>query len=181
MADWKQKWEDLGKKLREHPKLEKGLYLLIVVLALLLYFTGRSSGKENQEKIETPMATEQTGTLEERLKNTLSSIQGAGKVEVLISYESSGEIVPAFSVSLQENTGDGSSSTNESRQPVTVNGSDGEGPLVLYQKEPVVRGAVIVAEGASDITVRMNLQRAAQAVLSIPSSKIEVFCMEASQ
>lgn len=92
MADWKQKWEDLGKKLREHPKLEKGLYLLIVVLALLLYFTGRSSGKENQEKTETPMATEQAGTLEERLKNTLSSIQGAGKVEVLISYESSGEI-----------------------------------------------------------------------------------------
>ena len=41
-------------------------------------------------------------------------------------------------------------------------------------------GAVIVAEGAGDIAVRLDLIRAAQALLHLPAGDIEVFVLEES-
>mgnify|MGYP006079487435 CR=1 FL=1 len=58
--------------------------------------------------------------------------------------------------------------------------SMGMGMCVLHSMgmSGLVRGAVVVAEGAQDLSVRTDLLRAAQAVLGVPSSKIEVFPME---
>ena len=39
-------------------------------------------------------------------------------------------------------------------------------------------GAVIVAQGAGDIAVRLNLLRAAETLLGLPASAVEVFEME---
>jgi len=78
-----------------------------------------------------------------------------------------------------ESSEDGRSSSSqqstESTQPATVSGSDGNEPIVLKEIEPVVRGVIVVAEGAADVTVKLDLQRAVRAVLDIPLSKIEVF------
>ena len=54
---------------------------------------------------------------------------------------------------------------------------DGGAPIVLYEKEPTVRGVVVVAEGAADFSVREKLQAAVQAATGIPVSRIEVFEM----
>lgn len=40
------------------------------------------------------------------------------------------------------------------------------------------RGAVIVSRGANDIAVRLQLLRAAQALLQLPAASIEIFPME---
>ncbi|MBQ9263886.1 MAG: hypothetical protein IJ189_06690 [Clostridia bacterium] len=45
-------------------------------------------------------------------------------------------------------------------------------------KTPV--GAVIVAQGAGDIAVRLQLQRAAQTLLGLSAQQVEVFPMEES-
>ena len=47
------------------------------------------------------------------------------------------------------------------------------------QKTP--RGAVIVSRGADDIAVRLQLQRAAQALLQLPAAAIEIFPMEETE
>ena len=39
-------------------------------------------------------------------------------------------------------------------------------------------GAVIVAEGAGDITVRLNLLRAAETLLGLDANQVDVFLME---
>ncbi|MGI6213207.1 MAG: hypothetical protein ACOYIQ_01475 [Christensenellales bacterium] len=44
--------------------------------------------------------------------------------------------------------------------------------------EPKIKGVIIVAEGAQDVAVRLNLIRAAQTVLDIKSDTIEVFVMK---
>ena len=68
-----------------------------------------------------------------------------------------------------------SSQVNETSQPATRDGADGSEPIVLYEKEPEIRGVIVVAEGASDVTVRLDLQRAVCAVLDVPISAVEVF------
>ena len=47
------------------------------------------------------------------------------------------------------------------------------------QKTPL--GAVIVSRGADDIAVRLQLQRAAQALLQLPAASIEIFPMEETE
>ena len=62
-------------------------------------------------------------------------------------------------------------------QPATVTGEEGQEAIVLYEKEPQVRGVLVVAEGAGDPSVRLDLQRAVQAVTGAPLKAIEVFEM----
>jgi stage III sporulation protein AG len=121
--------------------------------------------------------------VEERLEEILSCIRGAGKVQVMVIYDTSVEIVPAMSVDSQTSTSEtanGSGQTvnqnqSEKKTPITVSGEDGA--LVLTQKQPEIRGVIVVAEGAADISVRLNLQNAVQTVLNIDAENISVFEM----
>lgn len=45
----------------------------------------------------------------------------------------------------------------------------------------VPTGAVIVAEGAADMSVRLSLIRAARTLLGLPENAVDVFAMEAKQ
>jgi len=65
----------------------------------------------------------------------------------------------------------------EVTEPATVETGNGYAPIVLYEKEPIVRGVVVVAEGASDFSVRQKLQAAVHAATGIPIERIEVFEM----
>ena len=69
--------------------------------------------------------------------------------------------------------------TTESSEPATVSAGGSDEPIVLMEKQPVVRGVIVVAEGAADIRVKLDLQRAVKAVLDIPLSQIEVFELSA--
>ena len=69
----------------------------------------------------------------------------------------------------------------ESSRPVTVSQGGGNEALVLTEKQPIVRGVIVIAEGAADIAVRINLQNAVRTVLGIELSCIEVFEMKATE
>ena len=124
---------------------------------------------------------------EERLKNVLSCIRGAGEVEVMITYDTGAQIIPAMSTDTQtgitRSSGTGTESITENRtessRPATVSQTGGNEAIVLTEKQPVVRGVIVIAEGAADITVRMNLQNAVRTVLGVDLSCIDVFEMKA--
>lgn len=160
--------------LRAHPWLEVAFYLVLAGLAVALFLMSGNPLKK-QAKVDAPSAqTSASGdSMEERLADALSAIRGVGKVRVLISYSASEEIVPAMSVD-ESNSG---SSVSRSEEPVTVGSGSSEQAMVLMVRSPTVRGAIIIAEGAEDVAVRMDLLRAAQAILGVPSSNIEVFPM----
>jgi stage III sporulation protein AG len=173
--------------MRTDRRVEIAVYGGIAVLVIALYLLGTDleSGTKGQAQasstIQVTSAAE--ADIEQRLKEVLSCIRGAGKVEVMITYDTSREIVPAMTTSVNSTgseTSDGgknssSQQSTQSTEPATVTGSDGNSPIVLKEIEPIVRGVIVVAEGAADVSVRMDLQRAVRAVLDIPLSQIEVF------
>ena len=180
-------WQRLLRRMRADRRVELAVYGGVAVLVVALYFAGTSVGAA--EDVQTEQQTVQvqasltTDDLETRLQEVLSCIRGAGRVDVMITYDTGPEIVPAMTTNVNstgsESSEDGRSSSSqqstESTQPATVSGSDGNEPIVLKEIEPVVRGVIVVAEGAADVTVKLDLQRAVRAVLDIPLSKIEVF------
>lgn len=79
----------------------------------------------------------------------------------------------------------GSMTAEETRLSGTLSAIAGAGETrisIYYSVESgrqnVPCGAVIVSEGAGDVTVRLNLLRAAQTLLRLPAEAVEVFVAE---
>ncbi len=179
-------------RVKKSPGFVYILYAACGLIAVLLYLIGseiRCGGGTQKAHEEGNGVTERTeegrDALESRLIEVLSKIRGAGRVDVLVTYETTGEIVTATVRQTDEDVkdanGTGGSETSRSirevTEPATVETENGHKPIVLYEKEPVVRGVIVVAEGASDFTVRQKLQAAVHAAAGIPIERIEVFEM----
>ncbi len=183
----------LLEKVKGGKKLELILYGAVILTVLLLYASGlrRNRSETSADSAESYAGAEAVMTeqdLENKLASVLSCIRGAGRVEVMVTYETGAELVTAMSTSTNSNASEttdngkasASSQTTESMEPATVKGENGDTPIVLMERLPVVRGVIVVAEGAADISVKLDLQRAVQAVLDIPLSQIEVFELSAT-
>ena len=178
-------------QVKKNPKLIYALYAAVGLTAVLFYLFG-SGVRCGSKTVESPAriepAADQTGerdSLEQRLINVLSKIRGAGRVDVLVTYETNGEIVTATVRQTDEDVrnADGTSGSETSRsvhevtEPATIETGHGHEPIVLYEKQPVIRGVIVVAEGASDFSVRQKLQAAVHVATGIPIDRIEVLEM----
>jgi stage III sporulation protein AG len=121
---------------------------------------------------------------EEKLRSILSQIKGAGKVDVMITFVSGSESVPAVDVNSTENSTQekdkegGSRDIKENNKQNSIVYEENQGvkkPFVVKEILPKVKGVVIVAEGAGDAEVKNNLTRAAQALLEVAAHKVQVF------
>lgn len=188
----KQPWHKplfkLADAMKKNKKLELAVYAALLGLAAILYISTLGGGKETPAPAAAPAGTDAVAAgemqVEKRLEEILSCIRGAGAVRVMVIYDTTVEIVPAMSVDTQTSTSEtindagGTVSQNESESKTPVSGQDGA--LVLTEKQPVIRGVIVVAEGAADIAVRINLQSAVQTVLGIDLKNISVYEMKAS-
>lgn len=109
------------------------LILLAAAVMVLVITSGNVSAPQTQ-----PEGTE----LERRLASVLSSVEGAGRVKVLIYEKTAAQ---------------------------SAYGAQGD---------VTVGGVVIVADGAKDVRVSLELQRAAKAFLGIELQDIEVLSMD---
>lgn len=155
MADWKK----LKEKFRSGHMLEIGIVVLLVVVVLAVFFTSFGT---DEEKADGSSAYE--SRVEAQLENILSQVEGAGKVDVFVSFRSEGETVIATETTT---AADGSVTT----APVLVGGD----VVVLEQKNPEITGVLIVASGANDLAVRFRLLEAAASALNIDQSIIKVY------
>ena len=178
------KIKEMLKTLAETPAKKKIQYLimiLIVAIILLLYFSTLTSGNEKKEVVEELQTEQNIEDIEQKLKTILSKVEGAGEVDVVINYESSAELVPALSeqnnVSSNQSDNSSSETTNESKDIATIKEGSDVSALIIKEIQPVVRGVIIVAEGAGDIGVRLQLLEAVQTFLDVSAEKVEVLKM----
>ncbi|MEG1560160.1 MAG: hypothetical protein RRY79_05940 [Clostridia bacterium] len=169
----------LIKKMKSNKKFEIGVYVALILVAVIVYATTLNSRKNSDGTAE--VSSISTGldetSVEARLESVLSKIRGAGTVKVMITYETGTQIVPAMSENKQSSSGGSSNTESESKEPATVSKNGSNEPIVLTEVQPKIRGVIVIAEGASDISVRMDLMKAVETVLGIENSYIEVFEM----
>jgi stage III sporulation protein AG len=144
--------------------------------------TDRNNIIDSQSNINKPDAVTE---LENRLTEILSEIQNTGEVSVMITLKSGSEIIPAKDESITDKTTDekdiegGTRAINEkntSDQVVFLNDEGGTSkPLVLKEINPDIKGVIIVAEGAKDPRVKLQLTEAVQTVLDVPAYRVSVF------
>ena len=125
-----------------------------------------------------------TAALEEKLENILMSVEGAGKVQVMITLKntSTKEVLmeePYSRSNVTEEDGDGGSrDTDEISQDYHViysEGSDGTTiPFVISENSPQVEGVAVVAQGGDSALVKEKITGIIKALFGIEINKIAV-------
>ena len=174
---------------KDRKKIYSLLSLVVVCGICLIAMSGLNlESKDNsEEKISNNEIVEGTSqitndsSLENKLKNILSQIEGAGELDVMITFESSEEIQPAYNSNLttektQEKDAQGGERTvttsTENKTMITGASSD---PIVIKTTEPKIKGVIVVSSGASDQNVKQNLYSAVQTALQISGHQVEIY------
>lgn len=151
-------------------------FLLVILVGVLLLTSGMQTASNTQEQ-----AAEQSDhgfdlqAFQQSVADSLSQIDGAGRVTVLLSLETGEESVYAADVSKSSQTTDNNSNESyESTTSILSDGSYGEAPILIKSKYPTFRGAVILCEGADDDAVRLQIVHAVSALCGISSDCISV-------
>ena len=164
--------------LREHiqsllKKVNKFKYTAIIFLiGIVLLLLPQQEAAEMQIQLDESQV--QNHNLEERLENLLSQVEGAGKVDVLLSYER-GEVRD-----YQEDKTKRQDETREEFQTETVfyDTQNGDTPVCVSVSYPTYRGAVVVCQGADKASVRFNILKAVSSLTGLGSDHITVIKMK---
>lgn len=177
------------KNLNEKDK--KKIYTLlslgiVCAIALIVMPSVNGEDKRNEEDASKSIPKEdlskrENDNLEDKLTNILTQIEGAGDVDVMITFESSEEIQPAFNTnSTTEETKEvdsqgGERTVTTSSENKTMITSNSNQPLVLKTNEAKIKGVIVIAQGASDPHVKETLYSAVQTALQISGHQVEIY------
>lgn len=177
-------------KLKKIKHIEIYAVVILAIIIIVIWLLPTKKSIETSTQSTTTTSTEEYArSLENRLNNVLSSISGAGTVQCMITLNGEIERVLAYSndeknSSTQNTTSNGTTNKTETstlnKEPIIVNTGSGNEPLVLYEIMPDIKGIVVVASGASDVRVKLDILKAVQALLNVESSQIEIFVKENS-
>lgn len=179
---------------------------ILLVLGILLIFlcfqpdsSTKSSNKESSNKTTTGSESlasssvntesnseteEYVNSLESKLQNILSKVNGVGDVEVMITLEESKERIvlkdsPYTQDSVNESDGEGGirESNSSTRGDETVMSSNGDGettPYIIKEIQPSILGVLIIAEGGNNAVIETKIVQAVEALFDVPAHKIVV-------
>ena len=139
--------------------------IALLLIAGVLFIT--ISKDKKSEKVVSNL--DYVTSLETRLEDALSKVDGAGKVKVVITVESGMETVLAYKIITKET----SNGVEIEETPILVNGKT----VTLMEKYPKVNGVLIVLEGTS-LNVISRVQEATTSLLDIKLSQIEILTMK---
>ncbi len=149
-------------------------FVLIVILAGIFLLLIPDFGKKTENKVTEQVGAEEyysVEALEERLEETLSKMENAGHVEVILSVESGVRRVYAQNESLEQKNGE----MQKDKETVIISaGSGAEETVLIQQFYPKFQGAVVIASGGNDPAVKLKLTEAISAVTGLGSDKISV-------
>lgn len=162
MKAWTQK---LIKAVGQH---RYALCILLVGIVLMM-IPSPDPGGTHQVIPEEPTVAE--ADPEAQLAAILCKLQGAGKVEVLLSVASGSQT--SYHTDVREDAGGNQSST-----VIITDGSRNESPLVTRVDPPRYQGAVILCQGADSAAVRLAIVEAVSKYTGLGADQIAVLKMK---
>lgn len=161
-------WLGQTQKIRELFKKYRSVALVILLGIFLLLLPESSTGEESE--IQKPDALTQL-TLQEELSRLLSSVSGAGEVEVLLTQAEGEKTLYQEEERVTAN--------ETSRDTVLVTGSDrGQSGLICQVNPPVYQGAVVLCQGADSPQVKLAMVEAVKAATGLTADRISVLKMK---
>ncbi len=200
------KWKSIFEKCMGNG-LKKENMIVFILLGVLLFIIVYPIDENKSEKSvlldsKSEMIKEEINTsttsnnketdyityLEEKLENTLSFVEGVGKIKVMVTVSTSQkEVVEKDRAIQRSNTTETDSeggtrniNNTESTETTlyTVDGNGNQIPYVTQVYEPEITGVMVVAQGAGKENVNSDISEAIQALFGIEAHKIKIAKMK---
>lgn len=173
-------------------KVENLIFLLIILIITIvaINFIWKDDKQESkQTTTNKELASEEKNTnsdedLEKKLEKILSSINGVGNVNVMLTYTESTQIIPVYnktektSNTNESDSGGGTRQVEESdvMQEVVYQDKNGKNNIITQKTiSPKIEGAIITADGANNSNIKANIIQAVEAATGLATHKIQVF------
>lgn len=170
----------LKEKILEIYKKDKKVFFIVVVgIALVLFiflseFDNKDSSANKEEIIFNENSQEYSLYLEQRVEEIVSSIEGAGKVNVMITISETTEYVYAQNQNGTNKVNKDSENKDNKSDFVIIEKDNNDTGLLLKTFEPKIRGVAIVCEGADDPAVQQQIYSTVSAVLNVSTARISI-------
>ena len=190
-----EKLKNMFKGKRKNENLIVLLIILIVVVVSINYIFSDSNQQKSNNNftnetsvMEVSNSKNDKDETEKKLEEILSSIDGVGKVKVMITYSSGSTFVPLYDENNKmsnttESDDSGGTRTiienDEQKSIVYKENSDGtKEPITKNIESPKMEGAIITATGASSNEIKEKIISAVEAATGLATHKIQVFKMD---
>ncbi|MDY4222117.1 MAG: hypothetical protein SOX71_06430 [Candidatus Faecousia sp.] len=151
-------------------KYKHVLLILLVGIGLMLLPSGGKSTSQNAATAE-PEPIAKTQTLQEQLSDLLSRMEGAGRVEVLLTLATGEE-------TLYQTDGDRTSETERFDTVLVSDSGHNETGLIRQVNPPTYLGAVVLCQGADSSALRLAITQAVANATGLGYHKITVLKMK---
>ncbi len=165
-SDWLEKLTASDKKR----KIIIALGLVGVLLLLLSEVLPTGVNKKAEEKQQSPSYSEYVAKLETDTASLISTIDGVGRCQVMITLREGTENI--YARNADEEIRDGSNSAKH--EYVLYDGEQGEEALLVKERFPPVQGVAVVCDGADNTVVRTCVVNTVSALFNVSVSKISV-------
>ena len=172
------------KRLKSIKHFELVIAITLGAIIIAIYFSSFGSSPsgtspKSTTQIEYTNASQYAQELEEKLSNLISKIKGVGRADVVVVLSSSSELIIAkktTETTEKESTNNGVIVENSTKEesPVIITQNGVNEPLILLEIMPKIAGVIVVAQGADDVSVKLNILKAVQALISVPNGNIEI-------
>lgn len=191
-----------GEEANNKKKIENLVFFVILLIATIVMINYIWNGKKNSNKTLTNTTGKQLATtnnnlidnsytndntLEQKLEDILSKIQGVGNVQVFINYSESSETVAMYNENTKTSTTEETDKSGgvrkieakDSQKEIVYTEENGEKtPIIQKTVQPKIEGAIITAKGATNAVVKTNIIQAVEAATGLATHKIQVFEMQ---
>ena len=175
-------------------QIENIVVFIIILIVTVLIINNIWSGEEKDDaenmhdatKVLAHTESSSQDNLEDKLEDILETINGVGKVNVLIKYSESSTVVAMYNETTSESTtkendGDGGSKdvkeTENKKEIVYTDEGGTNKPITEKVVMPVIEGAIVTPQGAGNANVKTSIVSAVEAVTGLAVHKIQVFEM----
>lgn len=144
-----------------------GLVAIVLIAFSSFFQSNDNKATETETSFDYSQYSDET---KKQLTNIVSSIDGVGDCEVMITFEYSSENVYATD---SENKNDESSQSNKDEY-VLYDSQSGEKALLIKEKYPTVQGVSIVCSGGDNVEVREAVINTVTSLFNISANRVSV-------
>lgn len=167
-------FKELYSKLR---KDKKTFAILIMGMAGILLILLSGSGGNEKESVPSDfqqLLVKSEAEMSESLEKLIENIEGAGKAEVMLTFESYGETVYAHN---NEENFSPDGETDYMKEYIIIDGNNGENGLKLKVTAPEIKGVAVICQGGKNPVIKEQIVSVVSALFNISSNKISVAAM----
>jgi len=167
------------KELLNKDKKTSNLILIVILLVILLISMNYIFSSEDENKEAASVLSEnvisESNSVETKLSNIISKIEGVESAHVMISYSSTEKVIPVYDTKESVDTTTEEEKTSSKKTVEKTVAYEGENALLESKETAEATGAIIVVSGNVTEDVKLEIKEAVSMVTNVALHKVQIF------